>query len=93
MKRGRSTGKSTAESIKIISETKLIPDNVLSTVAVNMLTEAGIAPGLEAEMLEYGKSTPQEETGEDDEEEIAAAVPVKDAQPLAMSARGTATRP
>lgn len=77
-------GKSTAESIKIISETKLIPDNVLSTVAVNMLTEAGIAPGLEAEMLEYGKSTPQEETGEDDEEEIAAAVPVKDAQPRSL---------
>ena len=77
-------GKSTAESIKIISETKLIPDNVLSTVAVNMLTEAGIAPGLEAEMLEYGKSTPPEETGEDDEEEIAAAVPVKDAQPRSL---------
>ncbi|WP_414492387.1 anti-CBASS protein Acb1 family protein [Stenotrophomonas maltophilia] len=77
-------GKSTAESIKIISETKLIPDNVLSTVAVNMLTEAGIAPGLEAEMLEYGKSTPPEETGEDDEEEIAAAMPVKDAQPRSL---------
>lgn len=77
-------GKTTAETIKTISETKLLPDEVMSTVAVNMLTEAGIAPGLEAEMLEYGKSTPQEETGEDDEEEIAAAVPVKDAQPRSL---------
>lgn len=77
-------GKSTAESIKIIADTRLIPENVLATVAVNMLTEAGIAPGLEAEMLEYGKSTPQEETGEDDDEQIAAAVPVKDAQPRSL---------
>ncbi len=77
-------GKSTAESIKIIADTRLIPENVLATVAVNMLTEAGIAPGLEAEMLEYGKSTPQEETGEDDDEQIAASVPVKDAQPRSL---------
>lgn len=77
-------GKTTAETIKAISETKLLPDEVMSTVAVNMLTEAGVAPGLEAEMLEYGKSTPQEEKGEDDEEEIAAAVPVKDAQPRSL---------
>ena len=77
-------GKSTAESIKIIADTRLIPENVLATVAVNMLTEAGIAPGLEAEMLEYGKSTPQEETGEDDDEQIAAAMPVKDAQPRSL---------
>ncbi|MBH1873556.1 DUF1073 domain-containing protein [Stenotrophomonas maltophilia] len=77
-------GKSTAESIKIISETKLIPENVLSTVAVNMLTEAGIAPGLEAEMLEYGNSAPQVGTGEDDDELKAAAVPVKDAQPRTL---------
>ncbi|KAG1390473.1 hypothetical protein G6F58_012977 [Rhizopus delemar] len=55
----------------------------MSTVAVNMLTEAGVAPGLEAEMLEYGKSTPQDEPGEDDEE-IAAAVPVTDAQPRSL---------
>lgn len=42
-------GKTTTESIKIVSETKLIPDDVMTTVAVNMLTEAGVAPGLESE--------------------------------------------
>lgn len=77
-------GKTTAETIKTISETKLLPDEVMSTVAVNMLTEAGIAPGLEAEMLEYVKSTPQVQTGEDDDEEVAAAVPVKDAAPRSL---------
>ncbi|KAG1245205.1 hypothetical protein G6F68_015155 [Rhizopus microsporus] len=45
-------GKTTAETIKTIAETKLLPDEVMSTVAVNMLTEAGVAPGLEAEMLD-----------------------------------------
>ncbi|HID7838867.1 anti-CBASS protein Acb1 family protein [Stenotrophomonas maltophilia] len=77
-------GKTTAETIKTISETRLLPDEVMSTVAVNMLTEAGVAPGLEAEMLEYGKSTPQEEEGEDDDEQLATAVPVMDAQPRSL---------
>lgn len=77
-------GKTTAETIKTVAETKLLPDEVMSTVAVNMLTEAGIAPGLEAEMLEYGNSVPQEGAGEDDDELNAAAVPVKDAQPRSL---------
>lgn len=77
-------GKTTAETIKTISETRLLPDEVMSTVAVNMLTEAGVAPGLEAEMLEYGKASPQESTGEDDDEQRAAATPVTDAQPRSL---------
>lgn len=68
-------GKTTAETIKTISETRLLPDDVMSTVAVNMLTEAGIAPGLEAEMLEFGKSTPDREGDQDDDEQGAAATP------------------
>ncbi|HEL3748633.1 TPA: DUF1073 domain-containing protein [Stenotrophomonas maltophilia] len=77
-------GKTTAETIKTISETRLLPDEVMSTVAVNMLTEAGVAPGLEAEMLEYSNSTPQESTDEDDDEQRAAATPVTDAQPRSL---------
>lgn len=68
-------GKTTAETIKTISETRLLPDEVMSAVAVNMLTEAGVAPGLEAEMLEFRKSTPDREGGQDDEEQRAAATP------------------
>lgn len=77
-------GKTTAETIKTIAETRLLPEEVMSTVAVNMLTEAGVAPGLEAEMLEYGNSTPQESAGEDDDEQRAAATPVTDAQPRSL---------
>ncbi|HEL5053092.1 TPA: DUF1073 domain-containing protein [Stenotrophomonas maltophilia] len=77
-------GKTTAETIKTISETRLLPDEVMSTVAVNMLTEAGVAPGLEAEMLEYSNATPQESTDEDDDEQRAAATPVTDAQPRSL---------
>ncbi len=68
-------GKTTAETIKTIAETKLLPDEVMSTVAVNMLTEAGVAPGLEAEMLEYGKSSPEGDEEQDDDEQRAAATP------------------
>ncbi|WP_303638805.1 anti-CBASS protein Acb1 family protein [Stenotrophomonas tuberculopleuritidis] len=76
-------GKTTAETIKTISETRLLPDEVMSTVAVNMLTEAGVAPGLEAEMLKYGEATPQSDE-QDDDEQRAAATPVKDAQPRSL---------
>lgn len=68
-------GKTTAETIKTISETRLLPDEVMSTVAVNMLTEVGVAPGLEAEMLEYGRSTPDGASDEGDDEQRAAATP------------------
>lgn len=77
-------GKTTAETIKTISETRLLPDEVMSTVAVNMLTEAGVAPGLEAEMLKYGEATPAEINEQDDDEQRAAATPVKDAQPRSL---------
>ncbi|MDV3469018.1 DUF1073 domain-containing protein [Stenotrophomonas sp. C3(2023)] len=80
-------GKATAETIKTIAETRLLPDNVMSTVAVNMLTEAGVAPGLEAEMLEWSASNPDgidaDKVGQDDEER-AAVTAVVDAQPRSL---------
>lgn len=60
-------GKVTADSIKTIADTALIPDEVMSKVAVNMLTEAGVAPGLEAEMKEYLAANPEAgDAGDDD---------------------------
>jgi len=79
-------GKTTADTIKTIVDTRLIPDDVMSVVAVNMLTEAGVAPGLEAEMLEYGQANPDGESDEIGEEESAAAATaaVVDAQPRSL---------
>ncbi|MGB1561562.1 MAG: anti-CBASS protein Acb1 family protein [Sinimarinibacterium flocculans] len=54
-------GKTTAETIKILAETKLIPEEALSATAVNMLTESGVAPGLEAAVQEFGEELPDEE--------------------------------
>ncbi len=68
-------GKTTADTIKTIAETKLIPDQVLSQVAANMLTEAGVTPGLEAELLKYGESTPDDGNEQNDDEQRAAATP------------------
>lgn len=77
-------GKTTADTIKTIADTRLIPESVLVQVAANMLTEAGVAPGLEAEMLKYGESTPGAGNDQDDDEQRAAATPVKDAQPRSL---------
>lgn len=62
-------GKTTADTIKTLADTALIPDEVLAKVAVNMLTEAGVAPGLESEMDDY---QPQDSGGPTDEELAAA---------------------
>lgn len=69
-------GKTTADTIKTIADTRLIPESVLVQVAANMLTEAGVAPGLEAEMLKYGESTQPDSDEQDDDEQRAAATPV-----------------
>jgi hypothetical protein len=52
-------GKITAETIKAIDDTGLLPDEVMGKVAVNMLTEAGVAPGLESEMDEWLQANPE----------------------------------
>ncbi len=73
-------GKTTADTIKTIADTGLIPEDVLSKVAVNMLTEAGVAPSLEAEMAEWEAENPE---GEDDgDDALAAATPRAGDEPL-----------
>lgn len=56
-------GKVVADTIKVIDETGLLPDAVWSKTAANMLVEAGIAPGLEAALEEFGEP----DDGPDDE--------------------------
>lgn len=77
-------GKTTADTIKTIAETRLLPDDVLTTVAVNMLTEAGVAPGLESEMLVYGKEAPWADDEQDDAEKRAAVSSLGDAEPRSL---------
>lgn len=67
-------GKITAESIKIINETRLIPEDVLSKVAVNMLTESGVAPGLESEMADWLAENPDGADADGDDARAAAGV-------------------
>lgn len=58
-------GKTTAETIKIVAETRLIPDDVWAKTAANMLTESGSAPGLEAAMDEWIAENPDEIEADD----------------------------
>lgn len=79
-------GKTTADTIKTIAETRLVPEAVMSAVAVNMLTEAGVAPGLEAEMLEWTKANPDglDQDEGDLSEGSVPATPVVDAEPRSL---------
>lgn len=80
-------GKTTADTIKTISDTGLIPEEVMTKVAVNMLAESGVAPGLEAEMADY--KPPAEGEGPDDEELAAANTreAIEDAKPRTLYVR------
>lgn len=68
-------GKVTADSIKTLADTRLIPDEVMGEVAVNMLTEIGAAPGLESLMRDY---TGPDGEGPDEDDLAAAGVPTED---------------
>lgn len=69
-------GKVTADTIKVLADTGLIPDQALAAAAVNMLVESGVMPGLEAAMDEFG-------TERDEADDVRAAV-VTDAAPRTL---------
>lgn len=68
-------GKTNAETIKTLADTRLFPEQALSQAAVNMLIESGTLPGLEAAIEEFGSELPGDEgaDGEDADEQQAAA--------------------
>ena len=49
-------GKTTAETIKTLSETGLFNSDAMSAASVNLLTERGVIPGLEGAMDEFSVS-------------------------------------
>lgn len=51
-------GKSIADTIKTLADTKLIPDDALSEAAINVLTERGVMPGLDQAVKEFGPFVP-----------------------------------
>lgn len=93
-------GRVGVSTIKTLKDTGLIPDEVLSRGAVNMLTQAGIIPGLEAEYDAYfkeGGEAPWDMAEEGEDGKAEALIPPKkpsakkvaDAQP--RDPKGTPT--
>ncbi|MFV2949269.1 anti-CBASS protein Acb1 family protein [Pseudomonas japonica] len=60
--------KRAAETVKILKESGLFPDEALSKAATTMLVEQSVLPGLEAAIHEYGSQLPDEEESELDED-------------------------
>ncbi|ANI04169.1 hypothetical protein A210_16430 [Pseudomonas putida SJTE-1] len=60
--------KRAAETVKILKESGLFPDEALSKAATTMLVEQSVLPGLESAIAEYGSQLPDEEEPEIDEE-------------------------
>ncbi len=58
-------GKTTAETIKTISETKLFPADALSKAAETLLVENSVMPGLESALEEFGSEVPEDERDEE----------------------------
>lgn len=53
--------KRTAETVQILANTKLWPEDALSKAATTMLVEQSVLPGLEAALVEYGSALPQDD--------------------------------
>lgn len=60
--------KRAAETVKILKESGLFPDEALSKAATTMLVEQSVLPGLESAIAEYGSQLPDEDDPETDEE-------------------------
>jgi phage-related protein (TIGR01555 family) len=54
-------GKTTADTIKALNETKLFPEDAISKASVNLLVEMSIMPGLEAAIEEFGSELPDDD--------------------------------
>lgn len=68
-------GSKNADTIKKLAETEIIPEEALSSAAVNMMTESGVMPGLEQAVNEHFSSG-----GDDNDDEILAAA--NDSSPM-----------
>ena len=60
-------GKTTADTIKTLSDTKLFHSDALSESGANLLVEMSILPGLEAALKKFGTEAQEEEGGGDDQ--------------------------
>ncbi|MCS4284420.1 phage-related protein (TIGR01555 family) [Pseudomonas sp. BIGb0278] len=61
-------GKTTADTIKVLKDAGLFPEDALSQASVNLLVEQSVMPGLEAAIKKFGAELPDEEDPEIDEE-------------------------
>jgi phage-related protein (TIGR01555 family) len=57
-------GKTTADTIKVLKDCALFPDEALSQAAVTLLVENGVVPGLEAAIDQFGSELPEDEETE-----------------------------
>lgn len=74
-------GKLQADTIKVLRDTRLIPDEALSEAAVTALSESGALPGLEGAVSSYLESHPDEEATEEEEALTPPKEPVE-AEPV-----------
>lgn len=72
-------GKTVADTIKTLSDSKLFPEEALSAAAVTMLVENSVMPGLEAAIEEFGSELPDE-----DEAPTPQKIEAKDATPRSL---------
>lgn len=84
-------GKTQADTVKVLHDTGLIPDEALAESAVNLMTESGAMPGLEGAVATYFAEHPE---GEEDDDGLdpdgAGDVPEPD--PDAAAGPGTTPR-
>lgn len=85
--------KTIAETLKLLKDSRMFPDEALSRAAVNTLVENDIVPGLEAAIEDYGDELPDEEADIRAEEQAKAAIQLAKATGQPKAAGDPAARP
>ncbi len=71
-------GKVQVDTVKVLRDTQLVPDDALAEAAVNMLTESGAMPGLEGAVNAYFEEHPDGEDGDEPGSTMPKAAPTDD---------------
>lgn len=83
-------GKTIADTLKVLKDSRLFPDEALARASATTVVEYGILPGLEAAINEFGDELPDEEGDIRAEEQAKAAIQLAKAtgQPAPGNAPG-----
>lgn len=77
-------GKTTADTIKTLNDTRLFHPDALAEASVNLLVELGVVPGLDSSVEKFGRPDPVADPAPDPADQTADPAQLADAAPRSL---------